>query len=313
MENYQIINSSISCKDGILTINHSLDENVNKIDIKVDPFIIKFLNDEEYLENLEVAASEYENEIQNCLDLSPFPYAGFLMLKEKRVKNSLWCSSKCEELVRTLAQKNCIKIEQINFMDELMDIADVRFDVIILNPFQELGDIDNEVVSNYVIYKELLTPNGLLIPHKITVHGELINSEWLLKCCKITNEKIKDLKIDKYMNKYATQVHFDLDATVNCQRLTNEYKIGEIIWDENYHESSIKPFIRNTSLPIDFILLYFKIYLTRSSEDFSIYRRNKNCCFRKFAQTLDADNIVDSSNVKIKFVQNCGLFKIYCE
>lgn len=301
----------MSCKDGMLTINHSFDEKSKKTDIMVDPFVLKFINDEEYLDNLEVAASEFEGNIQNCLDLSPFPYVGFLMLKESRTER-LWCSIKCEELVKILAEKNCINLDLINYIDEsmgLMEIVDTRFDVIILNPFQELGDLNNEIVSNYEVFQQLLNTDGLLIPFKISLHGELINSEWLTKCCKITNKHIKSLKIDKYINKYSTQVHFDLDGHLKCDRLTNEYKIAEISF-ENSHESSIKPFMRNPSLPIEFIFLFFKIRFTRSSEEFPVYRRNKNCCFKRFAQILDVDKNIDCTKVVIKFIQNYGLFKI---
>lgn len=314
----QVIKLSMSCKDGMLTINHTLDEKSKKTDVKVDPFILKFLNDEEYLDNLEIAASEYEEKIQNCLDLSPFPYVGFLMLKELRAEK-LWCDLKCEEIVKILAEKNCVNPELINFVDEsmgLMQIVDTRFDVIILNPFTELGDLDNEVVSNYEVYQHLLNDDGLLIPFKISLHGELINSEWLTNCCKITNKNVKSLKIDKFINKYSTQVHFDLDGHLECQRLTNEYKIAEISF-ENYHENVIKPFMRNnSSLPIEFIFLFFKIRFTRSSEEFSLYKRSKIGCFKRFAQILEAADInVDCSNLQIKFIQNFGLFriKISCE
>lgn len=299
----------------MLTINHTCDEKSKKTDLMVDPFILKFLNDEEYLDNLEVAASEYEGKIENCLDLSPFPYVGFLMLKESRVEK-LWCSLKCEEIVKILAEKNCMNFDLFNFIDEsmgLMQIVDVRFDVIILNPFQELGDLDNEVISNYEVFQHLLNENGLLIPFKISLHGELINSEWLTSCCKITNKNVKSLKIDKYINKYSTQVHFDLDGHLECQRLTNEYKIAEIFFESCY-ESTIKPLLRNTSLPIEFIFLYFKIRFTRTSEEFPVYRRNKISCFKRFAQILEANKNVDCSNLKIKFIQNYGLFKIIlCE
>jgi hypothetical protein len=300
------------CTQGILTINHEVDKDPSKVNIEIDPFALKFLNDEEYLENLEIAVEGFEG--NKCLDMSPFPYTGFVMLKESRVKK-LWCSMRCQELIEALALLNCIKIESIHFVEEanLMSIADIRFDVIILNPFQEVGDLNNEVICNYPIYRQLLNTNGLLIPHKISLHGELINSDWLMNCCKITNGSIKSMKIDKFIDKYSTQVHFDLDLGFDCYKITHEYKIADISLDEDYHETSFKPFIRNTVVPIHFIHLYFKVQLTPAIEDFAIYRKRKYCCFKRFAQIIDAKKIADCVNTTIKCVQKQGLIRIDCE
>lgn len=316
VEKYEVFRLSMHCQQGILTINHEIDKDPSKVDVPIDPFALKFLNDEEYLENLEVAVEGYDGTINKCLDMSPFPYTGFVMLKESRVKE-LWCSTRCQELIENLAFLNCIKIELIHFVEEadLMTIADERFDVIILNPFQEVGDLNNEVICNYPIYRQLLNTNGLLIPHKISLHGELINSDWLLNCCKITNASIKAMKIDRFIDKYSTEVHFDLDWSMDYyERITHEYKIADISLDEDYHETSFKPFIRNIALPIHFIHLYFKVQLTPAiSEEFAIYRRKKYCCFKRFAQIIDAKKIADYANTTIKYVQKQGLIRIECE
>lgn len=304
---------SISCKHGVLKVEHYLDVDSDKIDTPMEPFVLKFLNDEKYLEHLEDGVDEYKGVIDKCLDLSPFPYVSFIKLKESQVKK-LWCSDKCENLVKILAKKNCIKLESITFVDEsnLLEIADDRFDVIILNVFQELGDLNNEIISNYQIYQQLLSPKAILIPHKISLYGSLINSEWLTSCCKITNESIKEMKINKFIDKYSTKVHFDLTKELGSHRLSNDIKVADILWDETYHEQLTKPFMRNISLPIDFILLFFKIKFTSSCDEFPI-SRDELCCFKKFAQIIDAEKIVDNAAPKVKYIQNFGLFKIECE
>jgi hypothetical protein len=308
---FEIVKLLISCKDGILKINHELHEKSDKIDVEVDQFVVKFLNDEEYLESFENAANEYKGTIQNCLDLSPFPYTGFVMLKESRVKK-LWCSERCEKLVKALAEKNCIAKDSINFIDDsnLLEIAELKFDLIILNPFQELGDLDNEVIGNYQIYQQLLSEEGILIPHKISLYGELINSDWLTNCCKVTNDNIKSLKIDKHINNYSSELHYELDF-LKCQKLTDEFKIADIFWDDKIHECEIKPFMRNISLSIDFILLSFKIKMTPLSAEFAIYKNKKLSCFKKFAQIVD--DVADCASPNVKCLQNFGLVKVSCE
>lgn len=306
---YEIIKISMSCKDGILQINHDLHENSDRIDVEVDQFIIKFLNDEEYLEAIENAT--YGNGVvENCLDLSPFPYIGFVMLKESRIKR-LFCSEGCEDLVKVLAEKNCISLDAIKFFDDsnMLEIADIKFDLIIVNPFQELGDLNNQVIESYKIYQQLLTEGGILIPHKVSLYGELINSEWLTNCCKVTNEQMKALKIDKHINKYSSEIHYELN-TIKCHKLSVEFKIADIFWDDKLHECEIKPFMNNISLPINFILLSFKIKMTATSTEFALSRNKKLCCFKKFAQIVDN---ADSTNPRIKFMQNFGLIKVSCE
>lgn len=317
LQKYEIIKLTINCRDGILKIDHTLDSHLDTIDITVDPYILKFLNDEDYLENLEYAANEYKGIVKNCLDLSPFPYIGFLMLKESRA-DRLWCSKKNEKIIKLLASKNCIEFKQFVFIDEnnLSEFSlDIRFEVIILNPFHELGDLNSEICNNFVLYQQLLSnENSILIPYKVSLFGELINSEWLASSCKVVNENIKILKIDKYINEYSTELFLDIEHFHEYEKLTDEFRISNIVMNDEYHEKTVQPLMRNINLPCTAILLFFKIQMTmRTNREFSTHRYGKNCFFRKFAHILPEQKYINNAHAKVRFFQNYGIVKIECE
>lgn len=316
LQKYEIIKLTISCRDGILKIDHTIDEHLDTVDIPVDPYILKFLNDEDYLEHLEYAANEYKGNIKNCLDLSPFPYIGFLMLKESRAEQ-LWCSKKNEKILKLLATKNCIDYKQIAFVyeNELTEFLDARFDLIILNPFHELGDLNSDICNNFILYKKLLSSDSsLLIPYKVSLFGELINSDWLSTSCRVVNENIKKLKIDKYINEYSTELFLDIEHFHEYEKLTDEFRIATIVMNDDFHEKTVQPIMRNINLPCTAILLFFKIQMTiRTNREFSTHRYGKNCFFRKFAHILPQEKMINNAHAKIRFMQNYGILKIECD
>jgi predicted RNA methylase len=316
LQKYEIIKLTISCRNGVLRIEHEIDVHLDTIYYEIDPFIIKFLNDEDYLENLEYAANEYKDEIKNCLDLSPFPYIGFLMLKESRV-GQLWCSRKHEELIIILAAKNCIDEKHFTFIDEsdMTEVSDTKFELIILNLFTELGDFDNEVCCNYALYQKLLTNDkSLLIPYKISLFGELINSEWLANSCRVTNERMAELKIDKHINEYSTALFLEIYPALEYEKLTDEFRIATILLNDELQEKTVQPFMRNINLSCNGIMLYFKIQFTmRTNREFSSFRSSKFSCFRKFAHIFPNDIVINNAHAKIHFMQNYGIFKLDCE
>ncbi|KAL7028775.1 hypothetical protein ACKWTF_005990 [Chironomus riparius] len=316
LQKYEIIKLTISCRDGILKIDHTIDEHLDTVNIPIDPYILKFLNDEDYLEHLEYAANEYKGNIKNCLDLSPFPYIGFLMLKESRAEQ-LWCSKNNENILKLLATKNCIDSKQIVFVDEneLSEFLDARFDLIILNPFHELGDLNSDICNNFILYQKLLSSDSsLLIPYKISLFGELINSDWLSTSCSVVNENIKKLKIDKYINEYSTELFLDIEHFHEYEKLTDEFRIASIVMNDDCHEKTVQPLMRNTNLPCTAILLFFKIQMTiRTNREFSTHRSAKNCFFRKFAHILPKEKLINNAHAKVRFMQNYGILKIECD
>lgn len=308
---YEVLKLSISCKDGVLKIHHELDAEPDKVDFEVDLNVLKFLNDEYYLHELEYAASNYMGKKVNGLDLSPFPYVGILLLKDCRLEK-LWCRKSNETLIKMIASMNVIDESSFVFLDDddlIFTVAFAKFDLIILNPFHQLGDLDNRVICEYKSYQELLEPNGLMIPKKICLFGELINSDWLIDSCRITDIGVKRMKIDKFINNYATEIHLDLNNSLDCERLTGIFKISEIYFDDELHETTVDVPIRNTNPPVHAIFFHYIVQLAENLPEIATNRKSLMSCFKRSAQVLRKELRVDSTSVKVSFIQNTGIVK----
>lgn len=309
MSKSRIMKLEMSCKDGILKINHEkLEGETGKLDFEIDASVLRFLNDSEYLQEIEFVVGNHKGQIVNCLDLTPFPYIGLLLLKDGRAEK-LYCWRKNEAAVRMIATRNVIKEDSLVFLDEAEMPINVRFQLIILHPFHPLGDLDDQMICAYQKYRELLSANGLMIPNKITLFGELINSDWLVTSCRITDVGVRRLKIDEFLNKHATEVHLDLDSFFDCERLTSVFKISEIHFDDEIHGTHINVLMRNINLPIHAILFHHKIQLARNVPDIVTDRKSSTSCFRLSARVLKDEISVDASSVEISFVQNSGIVK----
>lgn len=307
IEKDQIMDLSISCKNGILEIHHDLDQNPATERIEVDPEVLKFLNDEDYLRELEFAVSKHGNKFNNCLDLLPFPYIGMMLLKESRL-DKLWCSKKQETLIRLIAKKNVIDEKHFVFLhDAEIDLA-ITFELIILHPFCPQGDLDNELIYKYPKYNHQLTAAGLMIPSKITLYGEVVNSSWLVDSCRITEEEVKKLKIDKFTHKFSTHNHLELDDALICEKLSSVFKISSLYFDEGHHESNVTAPLQNTNLPIHAILFHHKIQLSPKVQEFSTISKSPYSSFKRSAYVFE-EEIAKRANAKILFTQNHGIVK----
>lgn len=308
LEQDQLLEMSISCKNGILELRHDVDDNPETEILEVDPFVLRFLNDEEYLRELEFAVSKHDHKFVNCLDLSPFPYVGILLLKESRLQK-LWCLKSVEDLVKIIAKKNVIDESKLIFVDDVETVTDTKFELIILHMFHPLGDLDNELVSKYPTCSEMLTANGLMIPSKISLQGELVNSDWLLDSCKVTDAHVKELKIDKFINEFATETFLDLDNTLECERLTGVFKISNVHLDEKLHESTISVAMRNTNLPVHAIFFHHQIQFSSKVPEYSTKSKSPMNSFRHYAQVLQSPVTIEGVNAKLMCTQNCGIVK----
>lgn len=312
LHKHQVLKLSMSCKDGVLRIHHELDVAPGKVDLEVDSDVLRFLNDDEYLRELEFAVSKHKSKVTNCLDLSPFPYVGLVLLKDCRVEK-LWCQKKDEQLIRSIASKNLIHESSLEFFEEADVEMETKFQLILLHLFHPLGDLDNLKICEYPTLKSMLSPGGLMIPHKITLFGELIHSEWLADSCRITDVGIKRLKIDRFMNKYATDVHLDLDDSLQCERLTSIFKISEIFFDDQLHETTVgvpmRKSLSQAKLPIQAIFYQHKIQLTISNSEFMTSRKGKFSSFKRCAQFLPKEIFDDGNSVTVSFTQNSGVIK----
>lgn len=306
----QVLKLSMSCKEGVLKIHHELDEKPEKTYQEVDPDVLRFLNDDEYLRELDYAVSQNSRTFVNGLDLSPFPFAGMMLLKDVRLEK-LWCRKQVKELITFIASKNLISLDKIVFIDETELKLGATFQVIIFHPLHPLGDLNGHFLSEYSTYRKMLSDGGIMIPHKITLFGEIVNSDWLLGSCRITDVGVRRLKIDKFINEFATEVHLDLDGSVDCERLSGIFYISKIHFDNELHETSVEVPMRNINLPVHGILYHHRIQLTEGADEISTNRKSRESCFKRTAQVLVKECVIDGASIKVLFTQNSGIVK--CE
>lgn len=309
LKSNQELKLSMSCKEGVLKIHHDLDAPGTNY-LEVDPNVLRFLNDDEYLRELDYAVSQKNRKFVNCLDLSPFPFAGMLLLKDTRIEK-LWCRKQVKELITFIASKNLISLDRIVFINEQDVNLKATFQLIIFHPLHSLGDLNGHFLSEHSTYRKMLSEDGLMIPHKITLFGELVNSDWLVSSCRITDIGVKRMKIDRFINEYATEVHLDLDSSVECERLSGIFYISKIHFDNDLHETSVEVAMRNINLPVHGIFYHYRIQLTEGSDEISTNRKSRDSCFKRTAQIFPKECVVESANVKILFTQNSGIVK--CE
>lgn len=317
LNKYQQINARISCKDGILNLKHNLNS-VKLHFLEVDDKILKFLNDEIYLSELENSVFESikkHKKVEHVADFLPFPYIGLILLKEQRLKR-LFCRKEDQKLIKKICAFNCIDASNITFVKNPVDLLDdaerIKFDVICFSPFDPLGDLDNKIICEMDSLRPLLKPCAVLVPNKIQVYGVLINSDWLYNSCKITDPDIKSFKIDQFLNKFATEQHLDLNTNFPYERLTDEFKISDIQFSENFHQSQSEVFMRNINLEVHAILCHFKIQFTKKCDDFYT-TKSKTSHIRMCAFIMDEPFKVEGSHVKVEFKQNFGIIKCNLE
>lgn len=330
MEKLKYLNVTVSCKEGILNLCHYYDFPGKVFSVSQD--VIKFINDAEYLNKLEfdffsgggrgardaptspsgTTPTAAENGIKrttytNVLDFSPFPYIGISLLKEKRAQK-LYCSIESQDFIFFVATCNCLKFENIVFINEPIDILYIPevFDVIILSPIETLGCVNSSQISNYAIMKaNKLTANGIMIPHKIEVWGQMVTSEWLSQVSHVTNPELIDLHVTDMINQFSTTNQLNL-LCFDHEKLSNPFQMGEIRMDDEFAEKFILVKMKPTDKIINGILYFYKIYVTATAEPISTRRIAsyiKRACF-----VID-DFRCSNAKAIVHFMQNHGVIR----
>lgn len=324
MEKLKYLNVTVSCKEGILNLCHYYDFPGKVFSVNQD--VIKFINDAEYLNKLEFdffsgsgrgsaqnkttntsSSDATRTTYTNILDFSPFPYIGISLLKEKRAEK-LYCSIESQDFIFFVATCNCLKFENIVFINEPIDVLYIPeiFDVIILSPIETLGCVNSSQISNYTILKaNKLVANGIMIPHKIEVWGQIVTSEWLSQVSHVTNAELVDLHVTDMINQFSTTNQLNL-LCFDHEKLSNPFQMGEISMDDELAEKFILIKMKPTDKSINGILYFYKIYVTAAAEPISTRRIAsyiKRACF-----------IIDNfrcSNAKaiVHFMQNHGVIR----
>lgn len=301
MEKLKYLNVTVSCKDGILNLNHYYDY-TGKV-VSVSQEIIRFINDTEYLNKLEFdffsnspkpTIDDLNHQhcpitsYNNVLDFSPFPCIGIGLLKERRAQK-LYCSKAAQSFIYFVAACNCIALEQFVFIDASIDVLfdastdPIKFDVIILSLIDQYGCVNSGEIANYHILKtHKLTANGCMIPHRLELCGQLISSDWLSHVSRVTNPELNSLHISPVINRFQTTHQLNL-LCFDHEKLSNPVPFGDIQLDDQFYEKYILIKLKPTDKPINGILYFFKIYFTATATEPITTRRNssfiKRACF----------------------------------
>lgn len=344
----QNLNVTVSCENGVLQVDHYYDA-YGKTYSGLSSNTVKFLNDTDFINRIEYdvfaeiqkrfakespAATTSRGRqiknlptslVENVLDFLPCPTVGLALLKEHRLK-TLYCSKDSMDFVSFIAETNCIRLESIVFIDDPADILFIeeKFDLIILPLIDPIGTLISSQIANYKILKDTkLTANGFMVPERVEIASNLIQSNWLRTATRITDPEILDrLQIGSLLNDYATTLQLDLYDDFNYINLTDTYRVADVQLNDAFYEiehtlyvgektpsADAEPTINNKNT-IHGVLFHFNIQLTASSKG-TLSTKRKNSFSRLGCFAINENNVHrENGFIKLKYRQNSGVFKI---
>lgn len=336
------LNVTISATNGKLELDHYYDA-YNHSHAGLTTEMAKYLNDTELVNALEfeifaeinkrftkskpqIKTNNYEQQIaylDNVLDFQPCPTVGIALLKERRIKK-LFCHKDSMDFVTFIATANCIPMESFIFFDDAHQalFCEEKFDLIILPMVDSMGMLISSQVANYRILKEnKLTTKGFMVPERIEIMCNIINSGWLRSVTRVTDTEIVDhFQIGSLINDYATTLQLELYDGFSCNTLYEAYRLADIELSDQYFEIEHKLYLGDDKgLPgakpagnnaIHGILFYFNVLLTPSSRS-TISTKRTNSFARLGCFVVNENQIhKDNGFVTLKYRQNTGVIKI---
>lgn len=316
----QNLNLTVSCKNGALHLEHFYNF-IGKQFSNISSDIIEYLNDTEFIDRIEydifgelkLRTKKLQIPKLDCvLDFLPFPSIGIALLKEDRL-NKLYCSRDAQEIITFIATANCLSLNSIVFIDDPSDVLFMNdtFDIIILPMIEKYGTLTSAHVSNYSILKEnKLKSNGFMVPEKIEIIIELINSNWLRNVTKVTDPEIVDrLRIGTLINKYATTIQMELAEEFPHRCVYSEYRAAEVQLNDLYYTIEHQLYVGalNETNVVHGIHFHFNLLFTNSSKGMLSTKRcnsfARSACFVCNENNLKRDN----GFVILKYQQNSGV------
>lgn len=331
----QYLNVTMSCEDGALHLNHYYDL-YGKTYTDIDPDIIKYLNDTEFINRIEFdvftelkkrsGATNANNGNSKktpytafqvfadiVLDFLPFPTVGIALLKEKRAKK-LFCSKNAQDFVTFVALSNCIPLESIVFINDPADILFVpeQFDLIILPLVDKLGAVISPQIANYSLLKaNKLKPNGTMVPERLEIWVDLINSPWLKSVTRVTDPELVDsLQIGPLINEYATTLQLDLSDNFDYKCFYGAYRTADIQLNDTFQAIEHKLYLGDTVTVIHGILYYFHYYFTKSSAEPLSTKRETSFVRLGCFVCNDEDVVKIDGFITLNYRQNSGVIKL---
>nr|CAB3265175.1 putative protein arginine N-methyltransferase 9 [Phallusia mammillata] len=120
-------------------------------------------------------------------------------------------TAKIRESYEQIANKN--NINNIAFSDADTVVSRTpKFDMILSDIIEPSGLISPNALSTIAESKAFLKSGGIIVPNKVSVQVQCINSSELLNKCMVTSDKnTLDLKIAQSINHFRVSVHSDLN------------------------------------------------------------------------------------------------------
>ncbi|XP_029166263.1 protein arginine N-methyltransferase 9-like [Nylanderia fulva] len=308
--------------------------------------VIVFLNDFNYIELLtEIGRYQENKEMKYILDTSPFPIYGLTLLKEYKDSKILYYKTDNETLrflIEQVAQDNGLR-EKVHIISNYDEIP-YSLDSILVHNFDIKGELKDDR-DNYLFFRYLLKkPNGVLLPEKNFLMGQLVYSEDLPNmvyvqdvnlqkspnnpiCLDISSDNKDNLqnnttnKVNKstnyivaeHINNYKINQIFDLNSSLySCEIMSEVQTLIEI--NEMETTEAIVNFgqinsIKKKTLP-NALICWYRVQLSPHH----IHDTEKNGSFMNHTAIVFEDElkniILKDKEVKIKVHQMKGLIKI---
>lgn len=334
------LNVTVSATNGKLVLQHYYDV-YDRLHEGLTTEMAKYINDSEFVQLIEFevfaelnkrfanpsksttikSSNSDQDKIVNVLDMMSCPSVGLALLKERRIQK-LYCHKDASEFITFIASANCIPIESFVFLDDAHHafLCDEKFDLIILPIIDSMGMPISGQVANYKILKEnKLTPNGFMVPERVEIMCNIINSGWLRSVTRVTDTEIVDrFQIGSLINDYATTLQLDLHEGFSCKTLYEAYRIADVVLSDEYFEIEHKLYLGSENSmakssgnsAIHGVLFYFNILLTSSSKS-TISTKRPNSFARLGCFVVNENQIHKEGDfIVLKYRQNSGVLKI---
>ncbi|KAL0133788.1 hypothetical protein PUN28_001036 [Cardiocondyla obscurior] len=307
--------------------------------------VIAFLNDFDYVKLLTEISRYHENrKIKYILDTSPFPIYGLTLLKEFKDCKVLYYKTDNPTL-RILIDQITHNSGLQGKVEIISDYKEIPYplDSIFIHNFDIKGELKDDRDSYYEISRNLLTTNGVLLPQKIFLMGQLVYSEDLpnmvyvqdanvlrysfntyidtnldsqdsqyMRDNRINKVKRTNYKIAEHINKYKINQIFDLNWSLySCEIMSEAQILVEINETETTETFVNFGKINNKGKTIpNALICWYKIQLSPHH----VHNTKNNESFMNHTAIVLEDELRDiilrDKEVKIKIYQMKGLVKI---
>ncbi|CAG9782696.1 unnamed protein product [Diatraea saccharalis] len=252
--------------------------------LRISQETMRFLND---MENVKMIAgcigmaSVYLGQMTemtqtNIVDLSPFPIFGLLMLK--RGIQSLFCYAKTDydkKFFKEVFKAHNLPLSKIHILVGDGWGSEVfrhqRFHAVYYNILEICGDIDSRLrdILNDITHNHIFR-GSLIIPAKINLMIQVINSNWLDVNNRVYDENVKNYKVAEYINKYEVTQNFNIDfSLLEYTAVTDALCMGSICSDTMLQVVTL-PVIKDG--PANAIMCWYSIEVMEGVEGLSTKR-----------------------------------------